>query len=122
MRQCHERHRNGVLWTRSRTGAVLFVGPLLALVLAACGGSPPETPSNQRYAFDDSAIVLRWDESEDAEFYKVYVSDSADPGCRLQSGEPESCVEVASQVSYGRFEDREYMHMDESLYEPMGPA
>ncbi|MXX31327.1 MAG: fibronectin type III domain-containing protein [Chloroflexi bacterium] len=74
--------------------------------VAACGGGePPEPPINQRFGYEGSAIVVQWDESDDAEFYKVYVADSPDPGCRLEAGEPSPCIEIGRDVPFGWFED-----------------
>ena len=58
-------------------------------------------PTNQRYGHEGSAIVLQWDESEDADYYRVYVADSAEPGCQLQEGTPEFCAELDGEVLFG---------------------
>lgn len=39
-----------------------------------------------------------------------------------QRNGPTGTVELVWLPEYGRFEDREYMHLDASLYEPMGPT
>lgn len=85
----------------------LLLGTAALLASAACGGGePPEAPVNQRYSYEASAIVLQWDESEDADYYRVYVADSAGPGCQLQDGTPEFCAELDGEVLFGWFEDR----------------
>ena len=90
-----------------RVLGALLLGAAALLAGAACGGGePPDRPTNQRYGYETSAIVLQWNESEGSDFYRVYVADSAEPGCQLVSGVPESCVEIASEVPFGRFEDR----------------
>ena len=92
--------------SRRRSGVALLVMIGVALAASACGGGPPaEAPANQRISYERSGIVLHWDETEDAEFYKVYFSESPDPGCRVESGAPQSCVEIAGDIPFGWFED-----------------
>ena len=66
---------------------------------AQLGGSPPVAPTNQRYAYDGSAIVLTWDASADAASYTVYYDDFFGSNCRLGSSGPSFCDELATELT-----------------------
>ena len=70
---------------------------------AALGGSPPEAPANQSYAYDGSAIVLSWDASADATSYTVYYDDFFGSSCRISFGSPSFCEEVATDLTSTTF-------------------
>ena len=74
---------------------------------AQLGGSPPETPANQRYEHDGSAVVLTWDASADATSYTVYYDDFFGSSCRVRSGSPSFCEELASDLT-----ETSYTHAD----------
>ena len=74
---------------------------------APLGGSPPETPANQRYEYDGSAVVLTWDASADAASYTVYYDDFFDSSCRISLGSPSFCDELASDLT-----ETSYTHAD----------
>ena len=86
-----------------RGPAALLVAVLLALAVTACGPfSPPETPANQRFGYVREAIEIAWDASPDADSYTIYFGDW---DCRLDSGRPVNCEELASDVG-----DTHYLH------------
>ncbi|MXV81209.1 MAG: fibronectin type III domain-containing protein [Chloroflexi bacterium] len=95
----------GFVALRRRRVALALLSLCSAVLAAAACGGEPTAPTNQRYSYEGSAIVLQWNESEGADFYKVYFADSAEPGCRLQDGQPEFCVELDGEVPTGWFED-----------------
>ena len=66
---------------------------------ARLAGLPPAAPANQRYEYDGSAIVLRWDASDGADSYTVYYDDFFDSSCSLRSGGPSFCEELATGLS-----------------------
>ena len=66
---------------------------------ARVAGLPPAVPANQRYEYDGSAIVLRWDASDGADFYTVYYDDFFDSACSLGSRGPSFCEELATDLS-----------------------
>ncbi len=76
------------------------------------GSGPPTSPANQRYEYDGSAIVLRWDASDGADSYAVYYDDFFDSACRLGSGGPSFCEELATNVS-----GTDYTHASPDLRE-----
>ena len=63
------------------------------------GGAPPAAPANQRYEYDGAAIVLRWDASAGADTYTAYHDDFFDSSCRLSSGSPSFCEELATGLT-----------------------
>ena len=59
----------------------------------------PESPTNVRYAREDSTIRATWDAVAGANFYKVYHDDFFDDSCRLgRDGSPGFCEELAANV------------------------
>ena len=68
--------------------------------LGACG---PDSPPNQRYEYDGATIVLRWDASDGADSYTVYYHDFFDSNCRLSSGSPSFCEELATDLTVTTF-------------------
>ena len=79
------------------------------------GGAPPAAPANQRYEYDGAAIVLRWDASAGADTYTAYHDDFFDSSCRLSSGSPSFCEELATDLG-----GTSYTHvspdLDENFY------
>ena len=80
--------------------AALLLAMLLSLFVTACGPlggflSAPETPANQRYGHVPSAIAIIWDAAPRAEFYTIYSGGS---GCRVDSGRPVDCEELATDI------------------------
>ena len=71
------------------------------------GGGPPDSPASQRYEYDGSAIVLRWDASDGADSYAVYYDNFSDSNCRLGSHGPSFCDELATELT-----DTHYTHAD----------
>ena len=57
-----------------RYPSALLLVVLLLLAVTACGSpTAPDTPANQRYWHDvDEFVVLHWDASPRAEYYRVY--------------------------------------------------
>ena len=86
-----------------RAHCALVPAILIMLTIAACGGGPPEAPANQHYGYTGANVVLAWDDSPDAEYYAVYYADSAETGCRLDSGRPSGCVELATDLPWTSF-------------------
>ena len=70
---------------------------------AQLGGSPPDAPANQRYAYDGAAIVLNWDASAGADAYTVYYDDFFDSSCRLSLGGASFCEELATDLTVTTF-------------------
>ena len=66
---------------------------------AQLGGSPPEAPANQEYAYAGSSIVLNWDASADADSYTVYYHDFFGSSCRISFGSPSFCEELATGLT-----------------------
>ncbi len=97
-------NRHAAVPTRSRRfRCALLVGILIALAIGACGGGPPEAPENQLYSDTGANVVLAWEDSADAEYYTVYYADTVEPGCRLDSGQPIGCVELATDILWTMF-------------------
>ena len=83
----------------------MLSGLLVAAALSACGEDrTPETPANQRYGYGGTdQVVLQWEPSPGADHYVVYHSNSFDSGCRLDSGRPSGCVELAGDITWTDF-------------------
>jgi len=63
-------------------------------------GAAPDSPANQRYAWEGSTIVVRWDAVSSADYYTIYYDDFFDDSCRLSSsGSPGFCEELATNVT-----------------------
>ncbi len=58
----------------------------------------PPSPTNQRYAFQGSSIVLNWDAVADADYYKVYHDDAHASSCNVRSGRATFCDDLAGNV------------------------
>ena len=71
------------------------------------GSGRPDSPANQRYEYDGSAVVLSWDASSGADSYTVYYDAFFDSNCRLSSGSPSFCEELATNLS-----STSYTHAD----------
>ena len=67
------------------------------LDLPFCTGSLP-SPANARYLWEGSAIVVSWDAVAGADYYNIYYDDFFSSGCRLSSGSPSFCEELATNV------------------------
>ena len=61
-------------------------------------GAVPESPSNQRYAWEGSTIVISWDGVAGANYYNIYYDDFFDSNCRLSSGRLIFCEELATNI------------------------
>ncbi|MCY4639586.1 MAG: PPC domain-containing protein, partial [Chloroflexi bacterium] len=71
------------------------------------GSGRPDSPADQRYEYDGSAVVLSWDASSGADSYTVYYHAFFDSNCRLSSGSPSFCEELATNLS-----STSYTHAD----------
>ena len=81
----------------TRFPVALLLAILLSLAVTACGtAAAPDTPANQRYWHDmDQFVVLHWDASPGAEYYKIYYGDcSTEYPCTLL-GESRSTTAAA---------------------------
>ena len=58
----------------------------------------PSSPTNQRYSWEGTTTVVGWDAVAGADYYNVYHDDFFDSGCRLFSGSPSFCEELATDV------------------------
>ena len=66
------------------------------------------SPSNQRYVWQGSTIVVSWDAVPGADYYNIYYDDFFDDSCRLSSsGRPSFCEELATNVTA-----TSYIHTD----------
>ena len=87
--------------------AALLLAVLLPLIMTACGvqdpvADAPETPPNQRFGYVQAATEIRWDAVPSAENYTIYFGDG---DCRLDSGRPVNCAELASDIK-----ETSYLH------------
>ena len=55
-------------------------------------------PTNQRYSWEGTTTVVGWDAVAGADYYNVYHDDFFGSGCRLFSGSPSFCEELATNV------------------------
>ena len=72
----------------------LILAMLILLVMVACGG-PPDAPANQRYGYEGTTVVVKWDASVGADSYTVYYSYDAVPECQPDS-DSRSCLSLAN--------------------------
>ena len=72
--------RAGTLAVSLGACRALLLGILLPLATTACGTlTAPDMPANLRYWHDvDEFVVLHWDASPGAEYYKVYYGDCSE--------------------------------------------
>ena len=59
---------------------------------------PSALPYNVEYRRDGSAIVVSWNAAPDADYYKIYYTDSAGPICKSIGGRLFGCEELATDV------------------------
>ena len=76
----------------------------------------PSGPTNVRYALEGSAIHVRWDAVDGADYYNVYYDHFFDSSCRLgRDGRASFCDEMATNVA-----ETTYVHTipgdDENYY------
>ena len=60
--------------------------------------APPDPPANTRFSHDGSTVVVTWNPSAGATYYKVYYNDLFGTSCRLGFGRPSFCEELAGNV------------------------
>ena len=66
----------------------------------ATAPTPPNAPSNARYARAGATIRVSWGPVDGADYYKVYYDDFHKASCRLgRNGQPSFCEELAAQVT-----------------------
>ena len=86
--------------TSGRTERIRTATQQISVVVADDTAEAPPTPLNQRYAFEGSTIVLRWDPVAGASYYRVYYDDFFSSGCRVSSGGRASfCEELAANIT-----------------------
>ena len=73
--------------------------PLEVIPSPESARTPPDTPANQRYEYDGSAIVVSWDVSAGADSYTVYYDDFFASGCNTSFGRPSFCEELATGLT-----------------------
>ena len=59
----------------------------------------PDAPANAKYRREGSTTVVTWAASAGATHYKVYYHDFFDSNCKLSSGRPSFCDELATNVA-----------------------
>ena len=59
---------------------------------------PSAPPANVKYRRDGSVIVVSWSAAPDADYYKIYYTDSAGPICKSIGGRLFGCEELATDV------------------------
>ena len=65
----------------------------------ATAPTPPNAPTNVRYAREGATIRVSWGPVDGADYYKVYYDDFHKASCRLgRDGQPSFCEELAAQV------------------------
>ncbi len=70
----------------------------------------PPSPSNATYAVEGSAIRLRWDPVDGADYYNVYHDYFSDSSCWLDAdGSPHGCAQLADNVV-----DTNFLHTNPS--------
>ena len=74
-------------------------GKVYAYAVPSTNLPPTYSPTNQRYTWQGSTIVVSWDEVPDADYYKVYYDDFFSFSCQLLSGDPTFCEELAGNVN-----------------------
>ena len=62
---------------------------------------PSALPDNVEYLRDGTAIVVSWNAAPDADYYKIYYTDSAGPICTSIGGRLFRCEELATDVLEG---------------------
>ena len=72
--------------TALRRFAILLV-VIVMLILVACGDRPPDAPANQRYGYEGTTALVKWDASVGADSYAIYYysgysSKGDSPECR----------------------------------------
>ena len=68
--------------------------------------STPGSPANAQYRREGSTMIVTWDPSAGATYYKVYYSDSRFPRCSLlSSGTSLGCEELAGNVAGTTYTD-----------------
>ena len=72
----------------------------------------PTSPSGIELRRDETAIVISWNEVPDADYYKVYYSDSPSPSCELHISTPINCELLATQVV-----ETSYRHASSGVYD-----
>ena len=86
--------------TSGRTERIRTATQQISVVVTDDTAEAPPTPLNQRYAFEGSTIVLRWDPVAGASYYRVYYDDFFSSGCRVSSGGRASfCEELAANIT-----------------------
>ncbi len=89
-----------------RPPASLLLVVLLPLAVTACGApTAPDTPANQRYWHDvGEFVVLHWDPSPGAEYYKIYYGDCSEEYPCTLLGESRSTT-AAAVISESLYRD-----------------
>ncbi len=82
--------------TLPRGSTALILAILILLAMVACA-KPPDAPANQRYGYENTTIVVKWDASAGADSYTVYHSDDSLPECQPDS-DRSSCQVLASDI------------------------
>ena len=59
---------------------------------------PSALPDNVKYRRDGTAIVVSWNAAPDADYYKIYYTDSAGPICKSIGDRLVVCEELATNV------------------------
>ncbi len=59
----------------------------------------PSAPDNVEYRRDGSVIVVSWSATPDADYYKIYYTDSAGPFCKSIGDTLVVCEELATNVA-----------------------
>ena len=72
--------------------------PLEVIPSPESARTPPDTPANQRYEYDGSAIVVSWDASSGADSYTLYYDDFFASSCNISFGRPSFCEELATDL------------------------
>ena len=58
----------------------------------------PSSPANQSYSRQGSTTIVNWDAVAGADHYNIYHDDFFGSSCRLSSGNPSFCEELATNV------------------------
>ena len=105
---CADDHLRPVLARTCGEPAILLLMILLPVALTGCrdagsSASPPDSPTNLRYAQEGSTVRLSWDSASRADYYQVLHDAFFGDSCRLHSGRASFCEVLAPTVTETTF-------------------